>query len=230
MKARRLALMIIAAVFLSSATAVVSGRSAFAACGGANQPPCAEKEKRPTATDVPPTDTPTSVPPAAACGTPDANQLQLLCAGLPPAQGGGDPNSGGQSLPKPPNPNVPTAPTLLGPISLSGILIGLLTGILIGLLMPAALRGFSWGASGVGGIIGPSDNWHKAAGGSPGPVDAKMQKLEGGIIGPVDSWQKVNGGIVTPTDSHSQWKKFKKFSDKPGSEDGVSEEVPGPPS
>ncbi len=148
MKRRIISLSLLAAVTLALSLAAVVSERASAQCSSAlaGGIPCAngggggDKQKKPTPTDtnVP---RPTSTP-AAACvaSTPDAAQLQTLCAGLLPAGGAGAQSTGvGSGQPDPQG--SPTGPTGFLPYLLGG-LGGLVLGLAIIKLRPELIVRF----------------------------------------------------------------------------------------
>jgi hypothetical protein len=148
MTTRNFALIVSWALTIAMALAAAATQGALAQCTpNRDCPEPGEREKKPTATDVPrptPTDTPTPVPPPA-CLPPDADQLIALCAGLipPPADpalpipGAGDGELTDTGIPTP-GPPESWPLLLLG----GGVFIG---GLLIGRLLPAVQTPFSWG-------------------------------------------------------------------------------------
>lgn len=191
-------------------------RAAKAACGIAVPCPPApggsggdtgekEKHRKPTATDVPPTDTPTATPtdtPTATpteTATPTATATTLACV-IPPVAAA--------NLPDPnPQPGAGDSPVLPWVLGGGGLIIGLGVGFFAGGVKP-----FNRGGAGVNGdgIVGPDKAWN--GDGIVGPDKAwdgnglssaalKLQKADpawngDGIVGPDRAWD--GNGIAGP--------------------------------
>jgi hypothetical protein len=230
--------MMLLALAISITAAALVSQSASAKCGGINDPPCPDRDKKvkPTATDVP-TETPTPEQNAqpiiqTVVVTPDADQLALLCANVVPPPGGGNGSGAGN-----PNPPEPTAPRILpfiegwgGPWSVG--IIGVLTGILIGLLLPAIMRGFAGRQGANLGRALPGDQ----LGGSADKFNQKaFVKIEDGaakIIGPVD--MPGGGAAKAAVDYFDKpggdaAKVFPKVESGGGGEAGFGKLAPPPP-
>ncbi len=161
MKRRIMSLSLLAALTLALSLAAVVSEHASAQCSnafGASVPcPGTDKQKKPTPTD---TRVPRSTStPVAACvnSTPDAAQLQTLCAGLLPAGGAG----GTSQQPPSPYANTPVGgnggsnqqPTIPWAAFGEGGLGGLLFGLIIAVLFPG-LRNLYTGTTRGGGGAG----------------------------------------------------------------------------
>ncbi len=148
----------------------------------------AKKAEGPSATPVPPTDTPTSTPTdtpvPTATNTPTPQQSSaLVAASACPSPAAAVANSSGQTPPPSPAGGFSFWPLLLG----GG---GLLSGILIGLLVGTNL-------------IVPSMNR-----GKPGELLPAVNKVNGdGIVGPDRGWKKLD-------DWEDKWKKLDGAEDK----------------
>ena len=214
MKTRAFFLFLLFGTILALAILAIPMKSALAkTCYDKQHPngyPCPQPQKKPTATDVPPTLTatsapqPTDTPAVTNTNTPDAGQLALMCTSMGFIPNTGNPN--GNNLNSPPSNPVPDNGSngffdvFRNGGGLFGILIGLIVGVLIGLLLPAVQKGFT------GGNIAPTDShgFSNANGDQPtGPLIDTATGAGGGPHtaqppGPPDN----PAGIIAPTDSH----------------------------
>ena len=223
MKTRAFFLFLISGTILALAILAIPMKSALAkTCYDKQHPngyPCPQPQKKPTATDVPPTLTatsapqPTDTPAVTNTNTPDAGQLALMCTSMGFIPNTGNPN--GNNLNSPPSNPVPDNGShgffdvFRNGGGLFGILIGLIVGVLIGLLLPAVQKGFT------GGIIAPTDNQGGVIANAVPLLQIAPSDRSSGFDGDLN--QNDNpAGIIAPTDSHG-------FSNVNG------DQPPGPP-
>ncbi|HEY5982513.1 MAG TPA: hypothetical protein VIU38_03510 [Anaerolineales bacterium] len=225
MRTRPYALIILLGVALATASAAVLTTAALAECRDpdGNVVPC-DKESRttratatepPTATALPtPTEPPTPTAVAAACVTPDADQLAMLCASLPAAGGSSTIPGAVDSSPQVPSPP-PISPLLIGAL-------GLGLGVVIGLGLPAIQRGMA-GSGGRAGRAYPPDPGfgagHKVQTGATGGFGDGFTKLQDEAAQKVAPSLQMNPG---PPEGSEHFSKI----EGPESETSVN---PGPP-
>ena len=185
----RILLSVAVGVLILARLLALNTTAARAQCGGPNYPPC-EKEKKPTATDLPPTVTPTATP--LPTKTPDAALLVPPVLITPTT---------GETISNFPSPVA--FPGGLGGGVWIPALVGLLVGILIGLIIQGG-RG-----SRKGGIVAPVDlpaELHDGAarvrGAALKQVKPRSPLGKAGVITPSDlpADPQGRGGVITPSD------------------------------
>ncbi len=250
MKKQTLAIYLSLSVTLGLGLAAIVAQSAAAQCFNAQQQPVScpggDKQKKPKPTTIPsvaPSGTPQGV---TVMVTPNAAQLQVLCANLPAAGGATGSLPGGAAGSSPLGSagspaglgSSPAASTnLAGSVLFESGGGGFVLGVLVALFVPGILRG-------IGGLGG--DNAHgltmTGRGGTPGPSDAHGLTMSGLGGGPdpanpggevVDNWIKDRnvtgedkfgrGSLNKQTDVDCKMMKWNGETGESGSQAGASQ-------